>query len=74
MLAQLDHATSCELYGAEAKNGETCSRASGFVWSGWGVGFMGTEFWARRFRDLWDKKSYMGGNRLGRLKNPNVIF
>jgi hypothetical protein len=44
MLAQLDHAASCELYGAEAKNGETCSRASGFVWLGWGVGFMGTEF------------------------------
>jgi hypothetical protein len=46
MLAQLDRAASCELYG------EMCSRASGFAQSGWGVGFIGTEFWARRFRDL----------------------
>jgi hypothetical protein len=29
MLAPLDRAASCELYGAEAKNGGTCSRASG---------------------------------------------
>ena len=29
MLARLDRAASCELYGTEAKNGGTCSRASG---------------------------------------------
>ena len=29
MLVRLDRAASCELYGAEAKNGGTCSRASG---------------------------------------------
>jgi hypothetical protein len=45
MSARLNRAVSCELYGAEAKNGGACSRALGHqsLPGQVGVNFIGTE-------------------------------